>query len=99
MQLLNKLLLHRWKSGKFQVLTAKSDSEALDLILKERRKELLFRGVRWLDLKRLNKEGREISLKRVLGGKEFVLYPNDLRYALPIPEDVIELSGMQQNPR
>jgi hypothetical protein len=99
MLLLNKLLLHRWKSGKFQAFVANNEVEALDLILKERRKELLFRGLRWLDLKRLNKEGREIDLKRVLDGKEFILIPNDPKYALPIPEDVIELSGMQQNPR
>lgn len=99
MLLLNKLLLNRWRSGKFQTFIADNEVEALDLILKERRKELLFRGLRWLDLKRLNKEGRGITLKRTLDGKAFILSPNDLRYALPIPEDVIELSGMQQNPR
>ncbi|MGF7028576.1 RagB/SusD family nutrient uptake outer membrane protein [Sphingobacterium sp. HSC-15S19] len=98
-QVLNRLLVTRWKTGKFSPVTANSENEALEIILKERRKQLLFRGLRWIDLKRLNREGRNITLKRVLSGKEFILYPNDLRYALPIPEDIIELSGMQQNPR
>ncbi|MGE8425794.1 MAG: RagB/SusD family nutrient uptake outer membrane protein, partial [Sphingobacterium siyangense] len=97
--LLNKFLVSRWKAGKFQSLTSNSDSKVLDIILRERRKQLLFRGLRWLDLKRLNKEGRNIVLKRVLKEKEYVLNPNDLKYALPFPEDVIEISGMQQNSR
>lgn len=97
--LLNSLLMKRWKVGKFKPKTAQNDNEALEIILEERRKELLFRGLRWSDLKRLNKEGRNVVVKRMLDNKEYTLYPNDLRYALPIPEDVIEMSGMQQNPR
>lgn len=99
MDVLNELLVTRWRSGTFSPLIAANEEQALDIILMERRKELLFRGLRWLDLKRLNKEGREITLKRTLDGKEYILYPNDLRYALPIPEDIIETSGMPQNPR
>ena len=69
------------------------------LILLERRKELLMRGLRWMDLKRLNMEGAAITLTRTVNGQVYTLPPNDLRYALPIPEDVIAISGMQQNPR
>jgi hypothetical protein len=45
-------------------ITAGSSDEASQLILQERRKELLFRGLRWIDIKRLNKEGAGIVLKR-----------------------------------
>ncbi|SEM08104.1 hypothetical protein SAMN05216436_101351 [bacterium A37T11] len=57
-----------------------------------------MRGLRWMDIKRLNKEGANITLTRNLNGQIYTLPPNDPRFALPIPEDVIDLSGMQQNP-
>lgn len=97
---LNYLLKQRYKAGKFSPLTFDMFSESpLQTILLEKRKELLFRGVRWPDIKRLNKEGANIKIKRILGDEVYELQPNDLRYALPIPEEVINISGMQQNPR
>ncbi|MBE9597851.1 RagB/SusD family nutrient uptake outer membrane protein [Pedobacter sp. MC2016-24] len=96
---LNTLLVARWRAGTFVPFTASSKEEALSIILKERRKELLFRDIRWMDIKRLNKEGAEILLMRNVNNKEYKLLPNDLRYALPIPEDVISISGMEQNKR
>ena len=96
---LNTLLATRWKAGTFVPFTAASQQEAVELIRRERRKELLMRNTRWMDIKRLNKEGAGITLTRQVNGQTYTLVPNDLRYALPIPEDVIALSGMQQNPR
>ena len=96
---LNALLIKRWKTGFFVPFTATDMADALTKILTERRKELIFRGLRWMDLKRLNKEGANITLKRFLNNQFYTLPPNDLRYALPIPEDVIAISGMPQNPR
>jgi tetratricopeptide (TPR) repeat protein len=97
---LNTLMKNRWKNnGSWAPFTATDATDALNKILTERRKELFFRGIRWMDLKRLNKEGVNITLYRVLNGQTYTLLPNDLRYALPIPEDIITLSGMQQNPR
>jgi starch-binding outer membrane protein, SusD/RagB family len=63
----------------------------------ERRKELTMRGLRWIDIKRLNKEGAGIVLKRLIGDKTYTLQPNDPRYALPLPADIILNTGMQQN--
>lgn len=96
---LNTLLSKRYLTGTFTPLTAIDAADALTKILIERRKELLMRGVRWMDIKRLNKEGANITLKRIIDGQEYLLPSNDLRYALPIPEDVINISGMQQNKR
>lgn len=96
---LNLLLQNRFKTGTFTPLTAATDKEALVLILNERKKELVFRGMRWMDIKRLNKEGANITLTRKLGNNTHTLPPNDLRYALPIPENVILLTGISQNPR
>lgn len=95
---LNTLLVKRWRKNTFVPFTASGTADALKLILAERRKELLFRGIRWMDIKRLNKEGAGIVLTRNVNNQTYTLFPNDLRYALPIPEDVITLSGMPQNP-
>lgn len=100
MQTLNELLVKRYDNTQpFEPFMAGSPEEALQHVLQERRKEMLFRGVRWPDIKRLNKEGANIVLRRLINGKEYTLPPNDNRYALPIPEDIIELSGMPQNPQ
>lgn len=96
---LNNLLETRWKAGMFAPVTADTQPEAVAIILEERRKELLMRGLRWMDIKRLNREGAGINLTRSLDGQTFSLPANDPRFALPLPEDVIELSGMQQNLR
>ncbi len=100
---LNALLVTRWKkeNGKttYQEIKNIGSEELLARILLERRKSLVFRGIRWYDLKRLNRDGANIVLKRIVEGKELVLQPNDLRYALPIPSDIIELSDIIQNPR
>lgn len=96
---LNSLLVTRWKTGTFVPVTADTPAEALAIILRERRKELLMRGLRWMDIKRLNRDGAGINLTRTLQGQNFSLSANDPRFALPLPEDVLQLSGMQQNPR
>jgi hypothetical protein len=103
MENLNKLLISKWKKQNgettFVALKANSQTEALNLILEHRRKELVMRGIRWMDIKRLNKEGANISLSRTINGQTYQLPANDNRFALPLPEDVIFLSGMPQNPR
>lgn len=96
---LNILLKNRWKKGSFTQAVATTTSQALQLILTERRKELPFRGIRWMDLRRLNKEGAQIKIQRELNGTTYEMLPNSLRYVFPIPPDVIALSGMPQNSR
>jgi tetratricopeptide (TPR) repeat protein len=96
---LNTLLRHRWQTGQFTPLTAGSASEALQVILTERKKELVFKGLRWTDIRRLNKKGAGIVLKRNVNGASYVIGPGSLRYALPIPDNVIRLNGITQNKR
>lgn len=97
---LNSLLAKRWKTGFFVPLTANSASEALGLILTERRKELCFRATRWPDLRRLNSDGENISLTRKVNGQTYVLVPGDIRFVYPIPPQVINFNPeMPQNPR
>ncbi|UPK68055.1 RagB/SusD family nutrient uptake outer membrane protein [Chitinophaga filiformis] len=97
---LNKLLVKRYKKGTYIIKVTKDPLEALKLILEERRKEMPFRGTRWTDLRRLNKDPRfSVTLKRIVNGTKYILTPNDSRYAMPIPDNEIELSGIQQNNR
>lgn len=95
---LNLLLKKRFVDGTYIPISISDPQEALRVILSERRKELIFRGLRWMDLKRLNLEGANITLKRFINNKAYTLLPNSPRYAMPIPEEVIALSGLQQNP-
>jgi hypothetical protein len=96
---LNLVLEKRFKAGTFVPLTALNSNDALTKVLYERHKELIMRGTRWTDIKRLNKEGAGISLKRNVNGNSYILPANNLRFALPLPDDIVSLSGMQQNPR
>jgi tetratricopeptide (TPR) repeat protein len=96
---LNALMIKRFKTGTFIPFTANNTSEALDLILKERRKETIFRGLRWVDLRRLNSDGANITLTRKIDNQSYTLEPNSPRYTLPLPPDVILLTGMEQNER
>ena len=95
---LNTLMVKRWKAGTFIPFVANTPAKALKIILEERRKELLFRGLRWMDIKRLNKEGADIQLTRKVQGNIFTLAPNDKRYALPLPDDLVTTFGIPQNP-
>jgi len=95
----NQLLIKRFPPSGFKPLIAKDKTEALDKILNERRKELVWRTLRWSDLKRLNAEGANITLTRVLNGEVFTLPANDPRYVFPIPDDEINTSKIQQNNR
>ena len=94
---LNTLLEMRWATGTFIPFSASAQDEVLALILVERRKELLMRNLRWIDIKRLNKEGAGIVLKRMVNNEVFTLEPNDDRYALPLPYKIIDITGMPQN--
>jgi len=95
---LNHLLSKRYIKGSFQPYVLNDKQQVLNLILLERKKELLFRGLRLMDIKRLNMEGYNISVTRVVDGKTYTLKPNDPRFAMQIPKNIIDISGMQQNP-
>lgn len=98
---LNTLMKTRWKNtALFEPFDADNESDALTLILEERRKELVTRGQRWADLRRLNKDTRfQTTLERTYQGETYRLSPNDPRYTFPIPQMEIDGSGIEQNIR
>lgn len=95
---LNYLLSHR--VANFSPLPASTPEESLNIVLQERRKELVGRAVRWLDIKRLNLEKDHAkTLVRDISGMTYTLPPNDSRYSFLIPNYIIQASGITQNPR
>lgn len=97
---INTLRDHRIAKDHFSPVNGLTGSALVQYILQERRKELLFRGTRWEDLRRLNKySDSKTTLIRQIDGKRFELPPESPRWVWPIPDNVIELSKIEQNER
>lgn len=98
MAVLNTLLSVRWQEGYFSPIVVSDAEEALRIILRERRKELLFRGIRWIDLKRLHLGADEFDVpRRVINGQVYMAISGGSAYTMRFPRNVIERSGMPQN--
>jgi tetratricopeptide (TPR) repeat protein len=96
---LNELLRTRWVTGTYTDYSATDPQDALDLVLTERKKELILRGREWSDQKRLSKESRyRKTYTREIGYTVYTLEPDSYKYTLPIPDDVLQISSMKQNP-
>lgn len=97
--MMNELLRHRWVSGRYEPATRGNTPDVLAFVLRERRKELVYRGLRWMDLRRLAKEGLITgSITRTLGetvhGLPAVRIPH---VAYKIPVLAIQEGGYIQN--
>lgn len=102
LQVLDDLLRTRWDFRKnYLPLTAPNDESAIRIVLEERRKELIFKGLRWFDLRRLNKDPRYAkTLTRTYNGETYTLPPDSRKYAFPIPiMEWLANSVLQQNER
>lgn len=84
-EIMNGLLVARHKDG-FEPLVFEEETFALKTVMEERRKELVFRGLRWSDLRRLNKDERfKTTLRRSYEGVWYELAPTSEKYVLPVP--------------
>lgn len=97
---LNALGKKRFVSDQFVPVTEREPALLLPLILKERQRELIFRGRRWSDLKRLNLEPQfQKTLRREVHGTIYQLEPNSPKYAFRLPEIVVNNGKIPQNIR
>lgn len=97
---LNSLLEKRYRRETFEPIVVQDASQLLQIILEERRKELVMRQRRWPDLKRLNLNSQTATiLKRQIGDKEYQLLPNDPFYTFLIPQEIINNSTLTQTIR
>ncbi|MCH7409982.1 RagB/SusD family nutrient uptake outer membrane protein [Belliella sp. DSM 111904] len=100
LEYLNNLLLTRWKEGTFEPTVSLDSQEALKTILEERRKGLVLRGLRWQDIRRLNRiSDQPLDLKRIVNGQEYMLEAGSSRFTFPIPDIEIEVNNLIQNER
>jgi starch-binding outer membrane protein, SusD/RagB family len=100
MKNLNTLLENRWAKDKFVPVAESNADNALGIILNERRKELLYRGIRWSDLRRLNRDPRfSKTIIRIYNKQQYKLEPKENKYVWPIPNSEILVSNISQNPR
>lgn len=100
MEYLNGLLEKRFRTGRYIKIIANSPAEAFEMIRKERRKELVGRGLRWLDLRRWNFEGvTTVRIERLVNGTYYRLDPTSKNFVFEIPSRVIDISGIAQNER
>lgn len=77
------------------------DDMLLDALFNERRKQLMFRGLRWEDLRRLNFTlGKNHNIVRPkIEEHEYILEAKSLKYIWPLPNSAVELGGLEQNIR
>lgn len=100
LEVLNRVLRHRYETGTFQPHIPMPTDELVRLVIEERRKSLCFRGLRWTDLRRLSLDSENsIRLQREVNGRAYELSPDKPNYVMYIPENEILLNPMEQNVR
>lgn len=100
LSILNTLLKKRQDKNQYVPITETNPDLLLPLVLKERQKELVFRGRRWSDLKRLNADSRfQKTIKRTVHGIAYQLEYNSLKYAVRLPEPIVIIGKLSPNKR
>lgn len=100
LQDLNLLRKYRFSTDAHTPLISGDVSQVLGWIFLERQKELVLRGTRWTDLRRLNRNPLTAkTLLRELNGRRYELQSGDSRYILPLPVEAIQIGGYRQNER
>lgn len=98
---LNSLRSKRFDDNAYTPLQTSDQQTILKLVINERRKELMGKGLRWFDQKRLAAEPGFVNTQtRTYKGESFSLAPNSNRYVFPIASKYIVLNPeIIQNPR
>lgn len=102
LQQLNELRRTRLQVAGNADLQSSDPAVVLDWVLRERRLEFPFNGIRWFDMRRLDKEGRMPAVKRYYGDGTLLatLLPNSNAYTLQVPDYVLRFNpSMPQNVR
>ncbi|SDG30883.1 SusD family protein [Pedobacter terrae] len=99
--LVNNLRIKRFTTANYIPLTAASASDALRIVVEEKRREFFGTGMRWFDQKRLNLDNDfAVTKTRSFKGVNYTLQPNSNLYLYPIGDKYILLNPeLQQNPR
>ncbi|MDR6786508.1 tetratricopeptide (TPR) repeat protein [Pedobacter africanus] len=95
---LNTLRKTRYRPADYTDLSASDQKDAIRKVLLERRKELLFKGARWFDMRRLNNDPDfGFTARHYFTNGTFIeLQPNSPSYTLHLPESALS-TDIQQN--
>lgn len=97
---LNDLLKKRINKNAFNPVHISNRLDLIKYIVMERKKELILRGIRWEDIRRLNKESElQETLHRVVNNQSYYLHPNSKKWVNPIPLEAIWYGDIEQNKR
>ena len=102
LDILNELRKYRFTEEDYTMLTKDADKSLLDIVLEERRRELVLSGLRWFDMKRLVNEGiyTKTLTRTTPDGTVHTLASGSNRYLFPIPQSIINKNNnIVQNPR
>ena len=101
METLNKVRETRILPELYQPLTANTEAEAIPLIMRTKRNELIMTTVPFCDARRLNAEGKYlITPSKEINGQKVQLSANSHLWTFPFPLGAIENKGngnIQQN--
>lgn len=97
---INLLRKNRIVSAHYEPLEAANATQAMKILLEERRKELLFHGARWFDMRRFNNDPvfGFTAHHYLKDGTTIDLPPNSNRYTLLIPPAALS-RNITQNPQ
>lgn len=92
---LNALRIKRMDAELYEDVTETDNAALLKTILEERRRELMFTGLRWFDLRRLNREPQFAkTITHDTSRGVLTLEPGSPRYTLQIPQSVIDANPL-----
>ncbi|MBA4168006.1 MAG: RagB/SusD family nutrient uptake outer membrane protein [Chitinophagaceae bacterium] len=95
----NLIRKNRIKSSAYADETASSQEDAVSKVLAERRRELAFEGLRWMDMKRLDRDNRMPAVERKnleTLEVEATLPPHGEGYVFEIPTRVLQFNKQMQ---
>lgn len=101
---LNEIRKYRFMEEDYQEILSGDVDDIFELVMLERRRELLFKAHRWFDVKRLNAEGKwNVTFERRDADDNVIatLPPNDNNWIFAIPQKIIFQFNpdLKQNPR
>ncbi|NLR66482.1 RagB/SusD family nutrient uptake outer membrane protein [Chitinophaga varians] len=84
----------RIKKEAYQPLSSTDAMEVMGFVMRERRLELAYKGLRWMDMRRLDAENRMPAVYRYDANNEAIatLPPHGARYTLQIPLAVLQFN-------
>lgn len=90
LKILNDFRKLRFRPADYTLLTAATDDEALQLVITERRLEFFGTGMRWFDMRRLDKDALFAqTYTRVYDNITYTLAPHSNQFVFPFSQQVI----------